>query len=195
MSMRRVRRPVSVAAEAVIPVGADATNSLPDRRNLFLGASAAFLVAAALIVVGAFPILSRTDEPPVPANSTLKCYDNEGKDQPCLTPASASPSPSPSKFAGRSTEEPARWTTTALYQAARYQGEDHLVNWVDEPPANLTTTAPMARHSATPVKHSASSHCARHLLPCFFSAVKRGLTHMASVAGTVGSARSTRGPL
>jgi hypothetical protein len=33
------------------------------------------------------------------------------------------------------------------------------------------------------------------LLPCFFSAVARGFTHMASVAGTVGQARPARARL
>jgi hypothetical protein len=189
MSMRRVRRPVSVAAETVIPAVANATNPAPRRRILFLGAFAALLVAAAFVGVVAFPIVSRTDASP---NSTLKCYDNEGKYQPCLAAASAPPSPSASRLTGRTTAELASWTTTALYQAALYQGDDHLVNWVDDPPVNSTTNIPTAQRSTTSGKHSASARCARHLLPCFFSAVRRGLTHMASVAGTVGQARSGR---
>jgi hypothetical protein len=187
MSVRRVRRPVSVAAETVIPVGANATNSVPRKRILFVGAFAALLVVAALVVVVAFPVMSRTDVPP---NSTLKCYDNEGKYQPCLAAASASPS----RLTGRTTAELASWTTTALYQVALYQGDDHLVNWVDDPPANSTTSAQAAQRG-TSGKHSASARCGRHLLPCFFSAVARGLTHMASVAGTVGQARPARARL
>jgi hypothetical protein len=190
MSVRRVRRPVSVAAETVIPVVANATNPLPRRKILFLGAFAALIVVAALVGIVAFPIMSQTDASP---NSTLKCYDNEGKYQPCLARASAPPSPS--RLTGRTTTELASWTTTALYQAALYQGDDHLVNWVDDRPANLTTSAPAALRNTTSGKHSASARCARHLLPCFFSAMKRGLTHMASVAGTVGQARSARAPL
>jgi hypothetical protein len=190
MSVRRVKHPVSVAAETVIPVGANATNSVPRRRFLFLGALAALLMVAALVVV-AFPILSRTDVPPAPAISLLKCYDSEGKNQPCLAPANASPS----RFTGRTTGEPARWTTTALYQVALYQGDDHPVNWVDDHPANWTTSAPTARHSAMSGKHSASARCGRRLLPCFFSAVARGVTHMASVAGAVGQARPARARL
>jgi hypothetical protein len=190
MSVRRVRRPVSVAAETVIPVVANPTNPLPRRKILFLGAFAALIVVAALVGIVAFPIMSQTDASP---NSTLKCYDNEGKYQPCLARASAPPSPS--RLTGRTTTELASWTTTALYQAALYQGDDHLVNWVDDRPANLTTSAPAALRNTTSGKHSASARCARHLLPCFFSAMKRGLTHMASVAGTVGQARSARAPL
>jgi hypothetical protein len=191
MSVRRVRRPVSVAAETVIPVGANATNSVPRGKILLSGAFAALLVVAALVVVVALPIISRTDVPPAPANSTLKCYDSEGKYQPCLASASVSPS----RFTGRPTGELASWTTTALYQVALYQGDDHLLNWVDDHPANWTTSAPPAQRSTTPGKHSASARCGRRLLPCFFSAVARGLTHMASVAGTVGQARPARARL
>jgi hypothetical protein len=190
MSMRRVRRPVSVAAETVIPVGANATNSVPRSKILLLRAFAALLVVAALVVVVAFPIISGTDVPPVPANSTLKCYDSEGKYQPCL-----SASISPSRFTGRTVGELASWTTTALYQVALYQGDDHQLNWVDDHPANWTTSAPTAQRSTTSGKHSASARCGRRLLPCFFSAVARGLTHMASVAGTVGQARPARARL
>jgi hypothetical protein len=188
MSVRRVRRLVSVAAETVIPIGANATNSVPRRKILFVGAFAALLLVAALVVVVAFPITSRTDVPP---NGTLKCYDSEGKYQPCLAPASLSSS----RFIGRTTGELASWTTTALYQVALYQGDDHLLNWVDDHPANWTTSAPAAPRSTTSGKHSASARCGRRLLPCFFSAVARGLTHMASVAGTVGPARPARARL
>ena len=75
MSDRRVRRPVSDAAETVISFAINATNSVPHSKILLLGAF------AALLVVVAVPILSRADMPP---NRTLKCYDSAGQYQPCV---------------------------------------------------------------------------------------------------------------
>jgi hypothetical protein len=175
MRMWRVSPPVSVAPETVIRVAADATHSARDSKILLLGVFATLLVATALVAVAAFPMIIRTDVPPVPAKSTLKCYDSAGKYQPCLAPAVAAQS----RSTGRTTGQLASWTTTALYQ-------------VDDHPANWTTSPPIARRSTTSGKHPATGRCGRHLIPCFFSAMARGLTHIASVAGTVGQARPAK---
>ena len=180
----RLRRPVSDAAKPIIPLAATATNSVPHSKNLFLGA------LAPLIVVVAVSILFRAG---MPANSTLNCYDSAGNYEPCVTRASASPS----QFNGRGSgvDQPASWTTTALYQQTIWRTTtiDQQAIWptttVDQP-ANLTTSAPAARRSSTPGKRSAI--CGRRLIPCFFSALRRGLTHIASVAATVGQVRPTR---
>ena len=100
------RRPVSNTAKPIIPLAANATNSVP----LFLGAF------APLLVVEAVPILFRADMPSVAANSTLNCYDSAGNYEPCVPLVSASPS----QLNGRTTgaDQPASWTTSALYQQA-----------------------------------------------------------------------------
>ena len=157
----------------------------PFSKILFLGAF------ASLLVVVAVPILFRADMQSVAANRTLNCYDSAGNYEPCVTRANASPS----QFIGRTTgaHQPASWTTTALYQQAiwRTNAVDQPANWnaVDQP-ANRTTSAPPARRSSTPGKRLAT--CGRRLMPCLFSALRRGLTHVASIAATVGQARSAR---
>jgi hypothetical protein len=86
MSDRRVRRPVSDAAETVMSFATNATNSDPHSKFRLLGTVAALLFLgtfAALLAVIAVPMLSRADMPPVPANRTLKCYDSAGRYQPC----------------------------------------------------------------------------------------------------------------
>ena len=221
MSARRVRRTVSDAAETIIPFAANATNSVPHSKILHLRVFAALLFLgafAALLVVVAVPILSRADMPPVPTSSTLKCYDSAEKYEPCVTQASASQS----RFNGRTTgadqaagwtrtalyqaHQPPSWTRTALYQAhqppswtrtALYQAHQppswtRTALYQAHQPANLTTSAPAARHSSTSRKHPALAICARRLIPCFLSALRRRLTHIASVAATVGQARPAR---
>jgi len=148
----------------------------PFGKILFLGAF------ASLLAVVAVPILFRADMQSAAANRTLNCYDSGGNYEPCVTRASASPS----QFNGRTTgaHQPANWTTTALYQQTIWP-----TNAVDQP-VNWTTSAPPARRSSTPGKRPAT--CGRHLIPCFFSALRRGVTHIASVAATVGQARPAR---
>ena len=198
MSGRQVRRPVSDTAKPIIPLAANATNSVPHSKILFLGAF------APLLVVVAVPILFRADMPLVAANSTLNCYDSAGNYEPCVTRASASPS----QLNGRTTgaHQPASWTTSALYQQASWTTTtvDQPANWpttkVDQPanwttsavdqPADRTISAPATRRSSTPAKRPAI--CGRRLMPCFFSALRRGLTHIAFVAATVGQARPAR---
>src|SRR5436190_24148541 len=150
-------------------------------------------VFAPLLAVIAALILFRADMLSAQGNSTLNCYDSAGNYESCATRASASPSP----FNGQTTRahQLASWTATALYQQATWTttAVDQPANWttnaVDQP-ADRTTSAPVARRSITSGKHAAN--CRRRLMPCFFSALRRGFTHIASVAATVGQARPAR---
>lgn len=174
MSGRRARRPVSDAAESVIQFAAKAANSTPRSKILLLGAF------AALSVIVAVPILFRADTPSVAADSTLKCYDSAGNYQPCPTRAIAAPS----RFDGRTTWtiRPPTWTTTALYQESSW-----ATPAVDQP-AN-SPSAPVARRSSKPGKRLALAACGRRLIPCVFSTLRRGFTHIVSVAANMGHAR------
>jgi hypothetical protein len=159
------------------PFAAKATNSVLAGKILLLGAF------AALLVVVAVPILFRVDVPAVAANSTLRCYDSAGNAEPCVTRASASSS----QLDGQTTEaQPASWTTTALYQQVS------LATSAVDQPANWTKSTPAARRSSTQGKRLASTNCGRRLIPCFFSSLRRGLTHIASVAASVGQTRPAR---
>jgi hypothetical protein len=188
MRGRRVRRAVSDVAETVIPFAAGARNSVLHGKALLFG------VFAALPAVVAAASLFRADMPPVAANSTLKCYDSAGNYEPCVTRASAPAS----RLNGRTTRPPqiASWTRAALYQQAswatgtRDQPESWATTALDQP-AN-STSASAARRSATPGKRSASVVCRRRLIPCFFSALRRGFTHIVSVAAAVGQGRPAR---
>jgi hypothetical protein len=165
-------------AETVTAFVTTATN-FPHRKILLVGASAALL--AALTV----PLLFRTDKPLAVADNTLKCYGTAGKYEPCVTQASASAP----RFNGGTNKvrELASWTTTALYQPAS------LTTAVADQPANWTTNTPAAaRHGITSGRHTAFAACRRRLIPCFFSTLRRGLTHIASVAATVAQGRPAR---
>lgn len=165
MRDRQVRRAVSDAAETVF-LFATKINSAP-RRKILLGA------LAALLFVVAMPLFFRADTQFAAANSTLKCYDSAGEYEPCGTHAGASPS----RLNGRTigTHLSTSWITTALYRP-----ESWKTAAVDQP-ENSATNAPAARRSGTSRKHLASA-CGRRLLPCFFSALRRGVTHFASAA-------------
>lgn len=179
MRDRRLKRPVSDAARTVMSLATNATYSDPHSKLRLLGTFAALLFLgafAALLVVIAVPMLSRADMPPMPVNSTLKCYDSVGQYEPCVTRASASRLGLNGRTTG--TDQLASWTTTALYQ-------------VDQP-ENLTTSAPVVRRSNTSGRHRALAICRRRLIPCLLSTLRRGLTHIASVAATVGQARPAR---
>jgi len=180
------RRFVSYAAKPIITLAAKTRNSIPHGKILLLGAFAPLLVGIAV------PILFRADVPSVTANSTLNCYDSDGNYEPCVTRAGASPSRFNSRTTG--THQPPSWTTTALYQQAIWSTTtfDQPASWTTsavEQLANSTTSPPAARRSSTQGKRPA---CGRRLIPCFFSALRRGLTHIASVAATVGQARPAR---
>jgi hypothetical protein len=177
MSGRRARQPVLDTAESVIQFATNAANWIPRSGIPLLGAF------AALPVIVAIPILFQTDTPPVAADSTLKCYDSAGNYQPCLTQASAAPS----RFSGQTTWtlRPPTWTTAALYQESSW-----ATTAIDQP-AN-STSAPVARRSGKPGKRLALAACGRRLVPCVFSTLRRGLTHIASVAASMVRARPAR---
>jgi hypothetical protein len=146
---------------------ANATNLVPRSKILFLGAF------APLLVVAAASIFFRADVTSVEAYGTLNCYDSAGNYTACVTRVSASTS----QLNDRTTAvyQPS-WATTALFQQAIWP-----TNVVDQP-ANLTKSAPVARRSSTSGKRPAT--CARRLIPCFLSALRRRLTHIASVGPT-----------
>jgi hypothetical protein len=198
MSGRRVRRLILDSAETVIAFAADATNSIANRKLLFLGALAPLVVA--------IPILFRADVPSVAAKGTLSCYDSAGNYEPCVAEASAAPS----QFDGRTTEvhQPASWTRTALFQqaiwpttalyqqaiwstTALYQQGNWPTTVVDQPVSSIAS-APVARRGSTSGKSLASAVCRRRFIPCFFSALRRKLTHLASVAAGAGQARPAK---
>lgn len=178
MGGQRVRHAVSVVAETVIAFATKATHSIPHRRVLLLGAPAALLVAVAV------PILSFADLPSGPATGTLKCYDSAGNYESCAARASASPA----QLNGR-TGGPHRlpgWITSALYLEATSAAG------AVEQPANGTTNAGAARRIGASRKHIASAACSRRVIPCIFSALRRGVTHIASAAANLSQPRPAR---
>jgi hypothetical protein len=50
----------------------------------------------------------------------------------------------------------------------------------------------VGRRSSKPEKRLALAACRRRLIPCVFSTLRRGLTHIASVAAMIGQARPAR---
>jgi hypothetical protein len=177
MSDQRVKTPVAEKARPIMPPAAKATNPVPPGKILCLGA------LAPLLVVAAVPVLFRANVNAVEANSTLNCYDSAGSHEPCVAREAESPSQSDGGSAG--TQQLASWTTSALYHQAIWPttGLAQPANWtigtVDQP-VNETTSAPAARRGTTSGRRPAV--CGRHFIPCFFSALRRGLTHIASVA-------------
>jgi hypothetical protein len=163
-----MRRPISDTAETVIPFTRNARNSVPNSKILLLG------TFVALLVLVAVPIFFRVAIPQVTASSTLKCYDSAGNHEPCLMRASASPP----GFDGRTTDhphQPPSWITTALYQPASW------ATTALHQPASGTTTAPAAGRSSTLGRRAGFAICRQRFIPCFFSALRRRLTHIASL--------------
>jgi hypothetical protein len=176
MTSKRVRRLISNAAETVIRFAVQAINSVRLSKILLLAA------LVALLLVAAVPLLFRVGAQPVAASSTLKCYDNAGNAEPCLAQAKASAP----RSAGRTTEahQPASWATIALYRQ-----ESWVTSALAQPASWTVSEPPVARRSTTSARRPASSVCRHRFIACFFSALRRGVTHMASVAATVGRAR------
>jgi hypothetical protein len=140
-----------------------------------------------VFTVAAIPVLFQADLPPLAANSTLKCYDHAGNAEPCGTRARGSSARLDGPAAGA--HQPPSWITTALYQEP---------NWATpalDQPANEPASAPAARHSTRLRRHPASAACQRRVIPCFFSALRRGVTHLASVAAEAAQARPARAHL
>lgn len=184
MSGRRVRA-VAETAQTVIAFAAGAINSDLYRRIL-----PAF---AALLVVAAVPILFRVDMPSVAASSILKCYDSAGNYEPCAAQASASLS----EFNGRTAQahQPAALATIALNKQdlitiAVNQQESSTTTTVDQPP-DWKTSAPVARRSNMPRRRQAFGRCS---IRCFFSALRKKVTHFASVAATEAGSIPAREP-
>jgi hypothetical protein len=163
-----MRRSISDTAEAVISFAPNARNSVPNSKILLLG------TFAALLVLVAVPIFFRVDIPQATASSTLKCYDSAGNHEPCLMHASASQP----RFDDRTTDhphQPPSWITTALYQPASW------ATTALHQPASGTATVPAAGRSNTPGRRAGFAVCRQRLIPCFFSALRRRLTHIASL--------------
>ena len=199
MNARRVRRLVSGAAEIVILLAASAKNIVPRGKILLSGAF------AALVFVVAVPMLFEAGTPPVAADGTLKCYDGAGNHQPCVTRASA-PAPRLNRPAIGAIRPPS-WTTVALYEQSSWTTPtfDPPSSWatpaVDQQSAGTTTaavdqpenstSAPVVRHGRWG-RHQASAACKRHLIPCFFATLRKGLTHIASAAANLARTRPAR---
>lgn len=181
MSGPEVRRPGSATTETSVPPAAPGTHSALQSKVLPLGAFAALLTAAAILILLI---------PSGPGNSTLQCYDGAGNYEPCGTQASASPARSESQTAA--VHRAPSWIATALYKPSAEKPSAEKPNWEaagTEQLVNSAISAPTARRTTR--KHLASA-CGRRLMPCFFSAVRRGITHLASAAGAIGQARPPR---
>ena len=180
MSGPEVRRPGSATTETSVPPVAPATPSVLQSNILPLGAFAALLLAAATLILLV---------PSGAGSSTLKCYDSAGNYEPCGTRASASAARADSRTAA--VHRPPGWIVSALYRPSSeqpgWETADQPVNPITNAPVNSATNLPAARRSGR--KHLASA-CGRRLMPCFFSAVRRGITHLASAAGAMGPARA-----
>lgn len=198
MGARRSRRLVFGSAGAVIPLAANAVNSV-SRSSFRL-----LVVVAALLVIVAIPILCapdvssaagngaltcydsagnsilcRSSMPMLPANNTLKCYDSAGRYESCPTLASAPLSEVSAPTIGN--DEPETVTTTASYRepSSTFAPANQLANWAASAPTALPASAPEKRRAAVA--------CGRRLIPCFFSALRRGVTHVALVASRHGA--------
>jgi hypothetical protein len=210
MNGRRVRQPVLDAAATIISFAAYATKSLLRSKILLSGAFATLLLLVAV------PILFEADMPPVAADGTLKCYDGAGNHEPCVTQANAPPSRStePTTAAVR----PPSWMTAALFQQSSWAAiaADRQSSWATtdgerqeslatsegdrqetaattegDQPAN-STSAPVGRHSYRWGRRQALAACRRHLIPCFFSTLRKGLTRIASAAASMAHPRPVR---
>jgi hypothetical protein len=179
MTGQQVRRVLSNAAETVIRFAVKAINAVRHGKALLL---AAF---AALLLVAAVPLSFRIGTRPVAASSTLKCYDSAGNYEPCLAQAGASAPPS----AGRTTEahQPASWTTIALHRQ-----ESWVTSALAQPASWTMSPPPVARRSAPSARRPESAVCGHRFIPCFFSALRRGVTHIAYAAASAARARPAR---
>jgi hypothetical protein len=191
MGSRRVRHLVSNTVGTVTLFVANATNLVPHRKIL--------LAFAAVVVIASVPMLFRADVPSVAANSTLKCYDSAWKYEPCAARASVSPS----RFADRTigVQLPASLTVTALNEEERWTtpaADPPADSKVSAPaainqPENSKVDPPAARRVGPPRKRLASAGCGRRPIGCFFSALRRKVTHLAAVAAIESGSRSARG--
>lgn len=198
MSGRRVKWLISGMAEGVMLIAAGAAKFIPRGKILVSGAS------AALLFVVAVPMLFEAGAPPVAADGTLRCYDGAGNHQPCVTHASAPPARLNRPAIGAL--RPPSWTTVALYEQSSWTTAalDPPSSWatpaVDQQSVATTAAVDQPENSASaPVarrgrwgKHSAAAACKRHLIPCFFSTLRKGLTHIASAAANLARVRPAK---
>jgi hypothetical protein len=197
MSGRRVGYLVADTAEAVITFAANATNSALYSKIL--------LTFAVLLAVAAVPMLCRIDIPSAAANSILKCYDNTGNYEPCAARAGAPLS----RFVGQTVgaNQPAGLATIALNQpenlvTTEFNQQQNLTTTTLNPqqspitaavePADWKTIAPAARRNSTIRERRASTICERRLIRCFFSALRKKVTHFASAAAVEAGSLPTR---
>jgi len=200
MGDRRRKSPVSDTAAPIIVPAAHATHSLPYSKSLRVGAFAAL---AALIGIGAAEEFFRADMPSMAADSTLKCLDRFGHYEPCVAQASAPASrpsdptaaalPPASWTAGAPTQR-ASWAATALYKPASWTATapSQQTSWTTaaaEPSANASASAPAESRSTTTAKRTAAASCRRRAVSCFFHALKKKLTHIASAVAAAGQPR------
>jgi hypothetical protein len=198
MGAWRLRRLVFGSSGAFIPLAANALNSVSHSRFRLL------VVVAALLVIVAIPILCAPDVssaagdgtltcydsagnsifcrsrmPMLTANSTLKCYDSAGRYESCATLASTPLSENNDPTIGN--DQPATVTTTASYREPNptFAPANQSTNWA--------ASAPTALPASAPEKRRAAAACGRRLIPCFFSALRRGVTHVALVASRHGA--------
>lgn len=199
MNALRVWRPISDTAVIVIRFAANAINCFRHDKILLFGAFAALL---AVVAVPTF--LLQVDIRPVAASSTLKCYDSAGNDEPCGVQASASAPQSN----GQTSEahRPAIRTTIGLYQQESWviSALAQPASWTTSAPATNepaasepatnepATNEPATRRSSASARRQASAACGRHVIPCVFSALRRGVTHLAYVAANASRARPAR---
>ena len=198
MSGRRLRDPASDTAAPVVASAVQATHSLPSKKTLRFGASAAL---AALVVAISAVTFFRADMPSVAADSTLKCLDRFGHYEPCVAQASPPPSrpneptagtqrPASSTTASAPTPPKASWAATALYKPTSWTATTatQQTSWTTaaaEPPADSAATAPTDPRATTPPKRATAS-CRRRAVACFFTALKKKLTHIATAVAAAG---------
>ena len=160
------------------------------------------------------PILCRGDKLLVAAGRTPKCYSSAGNYQPCVTRANVSPSRTTAVHQSAVAPTTAPYQEASAAAAAPYEeasapsqqpsgapaapsrqptpvtvAPDQRASAMppaDVQPANWTTSAPAARPGSVPARRHAAARCRRHSLTCFFTALRRGVTHFASVAATMG---------
>lgn len=180
-----------------MPLAANAVSSVSHSSFRLLVVAAALLVIVAIPILGAPDVssaagngaltcydsagnsmLCRSSMPLPTANSTLKCYDSAGRYESCATLASA-PLSEVSDPIGN--DQPETVTTTASYRepSPTFAPANQLANWAASAPTALPASAPEKRRAAVA--------CGRRLIPCFFSVLRRGVTHVALVASRHGA--------
>jgi hypothetical protein len=203
MSGRRLKDPASDTAAPGVASGAQAKHSLASRKTLRVGASAAL---AALVAATSAVTFFRADTPSVAADSTLKCLDRFGHYEPCVAQASAAtPRPNDSTTGSPGSQRPASWTAsapsqragwtaTALYKPTSWTATavSQQTSWTTaagEQPADPAASAPAEPHAVPTAKRTASASCRRRAVSCFFHALGRKLTHIATAVAAAGQPR------